>query len=376
MAFLYIIAPVKSLNSKQRLSVGPEASEARSIIKKIRVKLKQALLSLFSNEAIINLIRTIEKEKVCVKYRTQLLSENIMTSYGLYAATCEHGYFNKEQYNIEPDSLRNIINMKGTGMQSSKWEDGDSIFVVGERIEELAYYIAKRESNKKSLIIIIGRSDRDINEKCIQLLLSTGKVAHIFAQNCVYRMHSVTNIPLGIENNGFMGSTNPRNHPEIIKRILMQKQVNEYERVRRIIVAFSLHTNKKERVRAMKAAIKNQYCIYNPPRKGVLEDQIQFYENLCRYTHCLCPVGNGIDTHRFWLAYLFGALPVINNETLYKGLPGISYYCVNEWEDINKPEFIRKVEHYRWEHDNRILCLRLDYWANKILDVKRRIRQL
>jgi hypothetical protein len=36
-------------------------------------------------------------------------------------------------------------------------------------------------------------------------------------------------------------------------------------------------------------------------------------ERLSKYKYCLCPEGNGVDTHRLWEALLLGSIPIVKN---------------------------------------------------------------
>jgi hypothetical protein len=36
-------------------------------------------------------------------------------------------------------------------------------------------------------------------------------------------------------------------------------------------------------------------------------------ERLAKYKYCLCPEGNGVDTHRLWEALLLGSVPIVKN---------------------------------------------------------------
>jgi hypothetical protein len=36
-------------------------------------------------------------------------------------------------------------------------------------------------------------------------------------------------------------------------------------------------------------------------------------ERLAKYKYCLCPEGNGVDTHRLWEALLLGSIPIVKN---------------------------------------------------------------
>lgn len=69
-----------------------------------------------------------------------------------------------------------------------------------------------------------------------------------------------------------------------------------------------------------------------------------YMRNMARYKYVLCPMGNGLDTHRFWEAQVCGCIPVIRcpKEFLptYEGFPYISLpgWCATRFGQVERVE--------------------------------------
>ena len=54
----------------------------------------------------------------------------------------------------------------------------------------------------------------------------------------------------------------------------------------------------------------------------------------CEYV--ICPIGNGIDTHRFWETIYLGRIPVVLNSPFIEKLkPYYKMVILDKWEDFS-----------------------------------------
>ena len=123
---------------------------------------------------------------------------------------------------------------------------------------------------------------------------------------------------------------------------------------------FNSHTNREKR----------EHC-YN-----VLKTQLPFLpmlpvdqniNRLAQYKWCICPEGNGVDTHRLWEAMYLGCIPIVLKspfiDTLMHYTEGeLPIYVIDTWSDLtnlNFPNFVRNKFMNKW--------LKLTFFKNQII---------
>jgi hypothetical protein len=112
---------------------------------------------------------------------------------------------------------------------------------------------------------------------------------------------------------------------------------------------FNIYTNREKR----------ELC-YN-----VLKPQLPFLpmlpvdqniNRLAKYKWCICPEGNGVDTHRLWEAMYLGCVPIVLKspfiDTLMHYTGGeLPIYVVDAWSDLtnlNFPNFVQDKFMNKW----------------------------
>jgi hypothetical protein len=117
---------------------------------------------------------------------------------------------------------------------------------------------------------------------------------------------------------------------------------------------FNIYTNREKR--------EHCYNVLKPllpflPMLPVAEN----VKRLAQYKWCICPEGNGVDTHRLWEAMYLGCIPIVLKspfiDTLMHYTGGeLPIYVIDAWSDLtnlNFPNFVRnqiewlKISHYK-----------------------------
>ena len=118
---------------------------------------------------------------------------------------------------------------------------------------------------------------------------------------------------------------------------------------------FNIHTNREKR----------ELC-YN-----VLKTQLPFLpmlpvaenvKRLAQYKWCICPEGNGVDTHRLWEAMYLGCIPIVLKspfiDTLMHYTGGeLPIYVVDAWSDLTNLNFPNFEPFFRDKMMNKWLKL-------------------
>jgi hypothetical protein len=90
-------------------------------------------------------------------------------------------------------------------------------------------------------------------------------------------------------------------------------------------------------------------------------DSLQNLQRLSNYKFCICPRGNGIDTHRLWEALYLRVVPIcINDEfvNILKNEYKVPLLIIDKWEDLD----INSLNYNEYDFDNDIF--------KKIIDIK------
>ena len=64
-----------------------------------------------------------------------------------------------------------------------------------------------------------------------------------------------------------------------------------------------------------------------------------YLQNLGEHKFCLCPRGNGIDTHRFWEAQYLDCIPVILWQDWTASYSGLPVLILQSWDELRTTNF-------------------------------------
>ena len=65
------------------------------------------------------------------------------------------------------------------------------------------------------------------------------------------------------------------------------------------------------------------------------------FKRLSDYEYCICPEGNGVDTHRFWEALYLKCVPIVIRNPLIdiiKNTTNLPMVILNSWQDLQVNE--------------------------------------
>ncbi len=180
-------------------------------------------------------------------------------------------------------------------------------------------------------ILILHNSDFEFNENYINLI-ENPKIIHIFSQNSILSNPKLTNLPIGIANSMW-------NHGNLYFLHLIKMQEKK-EKTNLIYLQFSLSTYERRKDILDKLIKKN---IQIQPNL----EYLKYLNLLSSFKYCICPRGNGIDTHRFWECIYLDVIPIceksIFTENLKKEYEDI--ILIDNFEDLNLEE-LNKIYKY------------------------------
>jgi len=197
------------------------------------------------------------------------------------------------------------------------WNNPSIIFCYSHRIEVVA---KKLESIQNPCVFIFTNSDENLTyEKC-KPYLNTNKIHHIFCQNIQFSHEKATFIPLGIANKQWAHG-NP---------MYIQSTQRPIQKVKDIFCSFNTGTNTNVRTDCLNririlGIEKNQY-----------ETQKEYIDDLALHKFCICPEGNGDDTHRFWECLYVETVPIVVRSPLTEQIHALGLPCVliDSWKSF------------------------------------------
>jgi hypothetical protein len=108
-----------------------------------------------------------------------------------------------------------------------------------------------------------------------------------------------------------------------------------------------------------------------------LRDRLSFLDNfpplmyqeiLSTYSFCICPEGNGADTHRFWEALYVKCVPIVLRtpyiDVIQKQMPDLPMVVLDFWTDLDVDKLVYDSE--KMGSRNYYDTLKMSYWRSCI----------
>lgn len=182
-----------------------------------------------------------------------------------------------------------------------------------------------------------------------------------FAQNVDIEHPRIFSLPIGLENSEWF--------PEINKIQKMFDICHSFDGIKKhaCVAEFNPRTY-PDRLKIFHYYNSMPWCLTNPTINGLSFES--YIENMTKSHFCVCPRGNGIDTHRLWEAMYCGCIPIVErciNIEFYE-----NYLPIFVVDDLTKVTYemlfeahsniVDNIENNRikWE------MLYLEYWKNFI----------
>ncbi|MFA7279081.1 MAG: exostosin family protein [Sterolibacterium sp.] len=193
-------------------------------------------------------------------------------------------------------------------------ESAETIFIYTHLMLYFKRYIAPRLS--KPYVLIAHNSDNSVGLDDLNLL-NQPKLTRCWAQNCEVAHTKLSPLPIGLANRQW-GETKVAQLVEAARHIEKRK-----------LLYVNLSPTHPARVHALAVA-------HNFPgatiQSGVSFEQ--YIASLAQHKFCLCPRGNGIDTHRFWEALYLDCIPIIVKPDWTIAYSELPLLLINSWDEV------------------------------------------
>jgi len=260
--------------------------------------------------------------------------------------------------------MKNTTNYIELNKLSSLHNNNTIFFCKTDYLLQDFEYISKLNHD---VVLISGNSDYAITDTLMNL--APPNIKKWFAQNAVSYNSKLEPIPMGLENKlpssrdghgiGYFDRASTK------EKLLLSISENTIEPSKFIYANFNTYTNLAYREPMRHIAQQCSYIDWEDPKFSLQT----LFSKFLDYKMILCPVGNGIDTHRLWEVLYCGRIPITIKigpykiYDLYQKLPIIVLDSIDQL--IDKSYLLSKYEEIKQTiYDNNILTS--SYWQHEI----------
>jgi hypothetical protein len=234
------------------------------------------------------------------------------------------------------------------GINGQNYENSSVIFCFSHRINILSQKI---KYFKNRFVLITHNSDYDIKSNShVDEILNSDKLIKWYAQNLCIEHEKIHFLPIGIAN---MQWKHGRDFYNYMVNDENRENDQKSEKTKSVYMCFTIGTNESKR----------RTC-YNKLFKKIpfLQpiDSVKNIERMKAYKYCICPDGNGIDTHRFWESIYLKIVPIVLRNplnTILEKYTDIPMIILDSWDnfDIYNIDSIYKINYEKYNFASKFL---------------------
>lgn len=245
----------------------------------------------------------------------------------------------------------------------SKLHDGDKIIFC--KTDFIFEEFKNIEKIPHDVILITGNSDYPIDEH--RFYSKPNNIKKWYAQNALINDEILIPLPIGLENK--LESVRPGHGIGYYDRVSEKESLLSRSIVtpstKRYYSNFNISTNHQYRSKIKNICINSSHIDWEEYNLSLTE----FFNKILEYEAVICPIGNGVDTHRLWEVLYSNRIPItikvgdFKIYELYEKLPIILLDSENDLYDKKLlDEKLNKIKNKQYD----ISLLDMVYWENLI----------
>ena len=202
-------------------------------------------------------------------------------------------------------------------------KEGDFIFINLDDFFQFSQLVKSQKINKFNLIT--HNSDLSFDNRMLNDIKMY--IDKIYAINCIVSDSKVVKIPLGFSD-------------RLIPIISSMEIIDDRNKQYLLYMNFNIHSGRiSERVEC-----RNYFSKFNWVHFEDLVPEKQYYQNLMLSKYSTCPIGAGLDTHRFYESIYLNTIPIVKRNEISDLHSKFPCIVVNSWSEITEDFLIRNYE--------------------------------
>jgi glycosyltransferase involved in cell wall biosynthesis len=202
--------------------------------------------------------------------------------------------------------------------------DGSIAIVKGDHALAFLQKVLPRLEEK--VVMVVHNSDENIDRERYEQLLEQDQLLCCFAQNVEFSHPKLVGLPIGMANSGW-------EHGNM--RAMAKVRSEEVSKRGLCYVGFDVRTNVGVREDCQRV-LAGRFGWQDQQRFGSYEEYLRYLKG---FRYCVCPEGNGADTHRFWECLYLGVVPIVlRGSAVVRECWGkkVRALEVDGWEDVTE----------------------------------------
>jgi hypothetical protein len=247
---------------------------------------------------------------------------------------------------------------------SNLHDEGKVIFCKTDFIFEEFKNIEKIPHN---IILITGNSDYPIDES--RFHLKPNNIKKWYAQNALINDEILVPVPIGLENklesirsgHGVGWGERVVKKEKLLSRNLIIKPFKKY------YSNFNIETNYSYRSKIKDICVNSSHIDWEESNLSLTE----FFDKILEYEVVICPIGNGVDTHRLWEVLYSNRTPItirVGNFKIYELYEKLPIIILDNENQLYDEELLdNKLNEIKNKQFDMSL-LDMVYWINLITE--------
>jgi len=217
------------------------------------------------------------------------------------------------------------------------------------------------------VILITGNSDYPIDDNIFNLKPNNVKIW--YAQNALVNNDMLIPLPIGLENKSesIRIGHGVGYYDRVMEKELLLSRNLKITPTKKYYSNFNVSTNYLYRSKIKEICINAPHIDWEESNLSLTS----FFDKILDYEAIICPIGNGIDTHRLWETLYSNRIPIIIKVgdykiyELYEKLPIIILEDENQLYDENfLDDKLKEIKNNKYDTS----LLDMSYWYKKILN--------
>lgn len=231
----------------------------------------------------------------------------------------------------------------------------DFIFEEFKNIEKIPH----------DVILITGNSDYPIDEH--RFRLKPNNIKKWYAQNALINDEILIPLPIGLENK--LESIRPGHGVGYYDRVLEKEQLLSRsitkQPIKKYYSNFNIETNYLYRSKIKSICENSPHIDWEESNLSLTE----FFDKILDYEAIICPIGNGVDTHRLWEVLYSNRTPItirVGNFKIYELYEKLPVVILDDENDLYNEKLldnkIKEVKNNQYD----MSLLDYSYWETLI----------